>query len=241
MGIPLYLTSCFFLFAFKILSLLFVVVQSLSYIQVFVTSWTATHQASLSHILSQSLLKFMSTVSTMPSKHLILSPLSPPALSLSQHRGNFQSVGSLNQAAKVLELQLQHQSFQWIFRIDFFRIDWYDLLAVQELLKSLLRHQSLKASILWHSAFFMIQLSHPYMTTGKAIKCTSKLTWKSTWLYLRTFPISHFGPICNRNSFLPKDVEENYNHSLTWAHTSGKNGRIMGLTVSFLMTLQRWT
>ena len=111
-GIPLYLTSCFSLFAFKILSLLFVVVQSLSYIQVFVTSRTAAHQASLSHILSQSLLKFMSTVSMMPSKHLILSPLSPPALSLSQHRGHFQSVGSLNQAAKVLELQLQHQSFQ---------------------------------------------------------------------------------------------------------------------------------
>ena len=172
MGIPLYLTSCFFLFAFKILSLLFVVVQSLSYIQVFVTSWTATHQASLSHILSQSLLKFMSTVSTMPSKHLILSPLSPPALSLSQHRGNFQSVGSLNQAAKVLELQLQHQSFQWIFRIDFFRIDWYDLLAFPGTLKSLLQHHSSKASFLWPSAFLMVQFSYPYMTTGKTIALT---------------------------------------------------------------------
>ena len=75
----------------------------------------------------------------------------------------------------------------------------------------------------------------------KAIKCTSKLTWKSARLYLRIFPISHFGPTCSRNSFLPKDVEENYNHSLTWAHTSGSNVRIMGLTVSFLVTLQRWT
>ena len=122
-----------------------------------------------------------------------------------------------------------------------FRINWLDLLSVQGTLKSLLQHHSLKASILWHSAFFMIQLSHPHMTTGKAIKCTSKLTWKSTWLYLRTFPVSHFGPICSRSSFLPKDVEENYNHSLTWAHILESNGRIMGLTVSFLVTLQRWT
>ena len=112
-GIPLYLSSSFSLFVFNILSLSFVVVvQSLNHVQVFVTSWTAAHQASLSHTLSQSLLKFMSTVSMMPSKHLILSSLSPPALSLSQHKGHFQSVGPLNQAAKELEPQLQHQSFQ---------------------------------------------------------------------------------------------------------------------------------
>ena len=60
-----------------------------------------------------------------------LSPPSPPALSLSQHQGLFQSVGSSHQVAKVLELQLQHQSFQWILRVDFFRIDWFNLLAVQ--------------------------------------------------------------------------------------------------------------
>ena len=74
--------------------------------------------------------------------------------------------------AKVLELQPQHHSFQWIFRTDFFRIDWLDLLAVQGTLKSLLQHHSSKPSVLWRSAFFIVQLSHPYMTTGKSIALT---------------------------------------------------------------------
>ena len=69
--------------------------------------------------------------------------------------------------AKVLKLQLQHRSFQWISRVDFFRTDWFDLLAIQRTLKSLLQNHSLKTSVLWHSAFFMAQLSHAYMTTGK--------------------------------------------------------------------------
>ena len=70
-----------------------------------------------------------------------------------------------------MELQLQHQSFQGIFSIDFFRIDWFDL-AVQGTLKSLLQHHRPKASILWHSAFYMVQLLHSYMTTGKNIALT---------------------------------------------------------------------
>ena len=73
-----------------------------------------------------------------------------------------------------MEFQLQHQSFQRIFRTDFFRMDWLDLLAVQGTLKSLLQHHSLKASILWHSAVFIVQLSYPHMTTGKTIALT---TW----------------------------------------------------------------
>ena len=73
--------------------------------------------------------------------------------------------------AKVLEFQLQHQSYEYLGLISF-RIDWFDLLAVQGSLKSLLQHHSTKASILWRSAFFMIQLSHPYMTTGKTIALT---------------------------------------------------------------------
>ena len=100
-------------------------------------------------------------------------PLSSPfplAFSLSQHQGLFQWVSSLNQVAKVLELQ--HQSFQWIFRTDFFRIDWLDLHAVQETLKNLLQHHSSKASTLQHSAFLMVQLSCPYMTSGKTIALT---------------------------------------------------------------------
>ena len=73
---------------------------------------------------------------------------------------------------KVLELQLQPQSFQWVFRVISFRIYWFDLLAVQGTLKSLLQHHSLKASILPFSAFFIFQLSHLYMTTGKTITLT---------------------------------------------------------------------
>ena len=90
-------------------------------------------------------------------------------LHLSQHQGLFKWVSSSHQVAKVLGFQLQHQSFQWMFRTDFFRMDWLDLLAVQGTLKSLLQYHSSKASILWHSAFFMVQLSHPYMTSGETI------------------------------------------------------------------------
>ena len=79
--------------------------------------------------------------------HPLSSP-SPPALNLSQHQGLFQWIGSWHQVTKVLEFQLQHQSFQWIFKLISFRIDWFDFLAVQGTLKSLLQHHSLKASIL---------------------------------------------------------------------------------------------
>ena len=92
--------------------------------------------------------------------HPLPSP-SPPTLNLSQHQGHFKWVSSSHQVAKALEFQLQYQSFQWIFRTD--------LLAFQGTLKSILQHHSSKASILWHSAFFIVQLSHPYMTTGKTI------------------------------------------------------------------------
>ena len=96
-----------------------------------------------------------------------LSSASPPAFNLSQHQGLFKWVSSLHQVAKVLESQLQHQSFQWTPRTDLFRMDWLDLLAVQGTLESLLQHYSSKASILWSSAFFIVLLSHPYLTTGK--------------------------------------------------------------------------
>ena len=105
--------------------------------------------------------------------HHLSSP-SPPALNLFQHQGLFQWVSSSHQVAKVLEFQLQNQSFQWIFRTDSLRMDWLDLLAVQGTLKSLLQHHSPKASILWHSAFFIVQLSHPYMTTWKTIALTRR-------------------------------------------------------------------
>ena len=88
-----------------------------------------------------------------------------PAFNLYQNQGLFQWVGFLRQVAEILQLQLQ--SFQWMFRVD--RIDWFDLLAVQGTLKSLLQHYNSKTSILQHSAFFIVQLSHPYTTTGKTI------------------------------------------------------------------------
>ena len=115
----------------------------------------------------------MSIELVLPSNHLILCyPLSPLAFSLSQHQGLFQWVSSSHQVAKVLELQLQHQSFQWIQGWFPFWIDWFNLLAVRGILKSLLHFHSSKASILLHSAFFIVQLSYPYMTTGKTIALT---------------------------------------------------------------------
>ena len=98
---------------------------------------------------------------------------SPFAFNLFQHQGLFQWVSSLHQVPKVLEFQFQHQSFQWVFRLISFRMDWFDLLAVQGTLKSLLQHHSSKVSILWCSAFFIVQLSSlPYMTTRKTIALT---------------------------------------------------------------------
>ena len=91
------------------------------------------------------------------------------AFNLSQHQSLFKWISSSHLVAKVLRFQLQHQSFQWTPRLISFRMDWLDLLTVQRTLKSLLQHHSSKASILQHSAFFTVQLSHPYMTTGKTI------------------------------------------------------------------------
>ena len=104
---------------------------------------------------------------TIQPSHPLSSPF-PPTFNLSQHQGLFQWVSSLHQVVKVLEFQLQYQSFQWIFRTDSFRMHWLDLLAVQGTLKSL-QHYSSKASVLQPSTFFVVRLSLPYMTTGKAI------------------------------------------------------------------------
>jgi len=114
--------------------------------------------------------------------HPLSSP-SPPAFNLAQHQGLFQWIRSLNQVAKVFSFSIS-PSKQYSGLISF-RIDWFDLRAVQGTLKSLLQHYSSKASILWLSAFFIVQLSHPYMTTGKTIALTRgtfvgklKLGWR---------------------------------------------------------------
>ena len=101
-----------------------------------------------------------------------LSSLSPPSFNPSQHQGLFQWVTSSHEVAKVLEIQLLHQPFNEHSRLICFGMDWFNLLAVQGTLKSLLQHHSSKASILRHSAFFIVQLSHPYVTTGKTTALT---------------------------------------------------------------------
>ena len=104
----------------------------------FVTPWTTACQASLSFTITRSLLKRMPIESVMPSKHLILCrPLLLPS-SIFPSTRVFSNESASQQVAKVLEFQLQHLSFQWILRIDFFRINWFDFLAVQGTLKSLL-------------------------------------------------------------------------------------------------------
>ena len=103
--------------------------------------------------------------------HPLLSP-SPPDLNLSQHQGLFQWVSSSHQVAKVLELNFSISSSNEYSGLVSYRINWLDLLAVQRTLKSLFQHHSLKASILQGSAFFMVQLSHPYMTIEKTIALT---------------------------------------------------------------------
>ena len=148
-----------------------VVVQLLSRIRLFVTPGTAAHQASLSITNSRSLLKLMSIDLVMPSNHLILCCplLFPPSI--------FPSIRVFSNES-VLHIRWPKC---WSFsispsneysRVISFRMDWFDPLAVQGTLKSLLQHHSSKASILWRSAFFTVQLSHPYTTTGKTTALT---------------------------------------------------------------------
>ena len=105
-----------------------------------------------------------------------LSSTSPRTLNPSHHQDLFKWVSSSHQVAKVLEFQLQRQSFQWLVHsgLNSFRMDWLDLLAVQGTLKRLLQHHSSKVLILWCSVFFIVQLSHPYMTTGKTRALTRR-------------------------------------------------------------------
>ena len=144
--------------------------MSLSRVQLFATPWTVACQASLSIINSQSLLKLMSIKSVMPSNHLILCLplLFLPSIFL-----------SIRVFSNELALRIRWPKY-WSFSCRIspsneysalisFRIDWFDLLAVQGTLKSLLQHHHSKASILQHSAFFIAQLSHPYMTAAKTM------------------------------------------------------------------------
>ena len=132
----------------------------------FATPWTAACQASLSINSSQSLLKLLSIESVMPSNHLILCP---PLLLLPSI---FPSIRVFSNESALCIRWPEYWSFSFSPSNEYaglisFRIDWLDILAVQGILKSLLQHHSSKASILQRSAFFIVQLSHPYVTSGK--------------------------------------------------------------------------
>ena len=147
-------------------------VQSLSRVWLFAVPWTAAHQASLSITNSQSSLKLTSIKSVMPSSHLILCrPLLLPSI--------FPSIRVFSNESALCIRWPKYWSFTFNISpskeysgLISFRMGWLDLLAVQGTLKSLIQHHSSKASILRCSAFFIVQLSHPYMTTGKTIALT---------------------------------------------------------------------
>ena len=158
---------------FTVVSVQFSSVQLLSCVRLFATPWTAARQASLSITNSQSLLKLMSIESVMPSSHLILCH---PLLLLTSI---FPSITVFSNESVLHIRWPKYWSFSSSISpsneysgLNSFRIDQLDLLAVQGTLKSLLQHCSSKASILWPSAFFIVQLSHPYRTTGKTIALT---------------------------------------------------------------------
>jgi len=167
-------------------------VQPLSRVWLFTTPWTAARRASLSITNSQSLLKLMSITLVMPSNSLIfchpllLLPSIFPSIRVFSNESVLLThwCTLLNTPIWCIWCILLNQwSKYWSFSFNIspsneysglisFRMNWLDLLAVQVTLKSLLQHHSLKASILWHSVFFIAQLSHPYMTTGKTIALT---------------------------------------------------------------------
>ena len=172
-------------------------VQLLSHVQLFATLWTAARQASLFITNSRSPPKPMSIELVMPSNHLILCRpllLLPPI------------IPSIRVFSSESTLRMRWPKY-WSFSFSIspsnehpglisLRMDWLDLLAVQGTLKSLLQHHSSKASILRHSAFFIVQLSHPYMTTGKTIALTRRTfvgkVMSLLFIYLFIFYVSAF-------------------------------------------------
>ena len=160
-------------------------VQRLSHVWLFVTPWTAACQASLSITNSRSLLKLMSIESVMPSNHLILCRLLLlPSI--------FPSIRVFSNESALRIRWPKYWSFSFNISpsnehsgLISFRVKWLDLLAVQGTRKSLLQHHSIKAHILLCSAFFIVQLSHPYMTTGKTIASTG-------WTFVGKVNVSAF-------------------------------------------------
>ena len=193
-------------------------VQSFSRVQLFATPWIAARQASLSITNSRSLPKPMSIKLVMPSSHLILCHpllLLPPILPSIKVFSN----------ESTLRMRLpKYRSFSFNISsskehpgLISFRMDWLDLLAGQGTLKSLLQHHSSKASVLWCSAFFTVQLSHPYMTTGKTIALTSqKHCWQSNvsafYLFIYFYFLIFIFTLCYFT------ILYWFCHTLTWIH-----------------------
>ena len=160
--------------SFSLVTVVVGVLQSVSCVWHFVTPWSSIGHAFLSFTISQSFLIIMSTESVTPSSHLILCH---PLLLLPSI---FPTIRVISNESALPISWTEYWSFSFSVNpsneyswLIYFNIDWFDLLAFQGTLKSLLQHRSSKASFLWLSALFMIQLSHPYMTTGKTI----------AWLY----------------------------------------------------------
>ena len=147
--------------------------SSVSRVQLFATPWASAHQASLSITNSQSLLKLMSIASVMLSIYLILCHLLlfPPSIFPSIRVFSSESVLHIR-CPKYWGFSFSISPSNEYSGLISFRIDRWDLLAIQGTLKGLLQHHNSKTSILWHSAFFTVQLSHPYMTTRKTIALT---------------------------------------------------------------------
>ena len=176
--------------------------QSLSHVQLFATPWMAAQQASLSITNSWNLLKLMSVESVMPFNHLILCrPLLLPLI--------FPKIGVFSSESALHIRWPKYWSFSFSISpsndhpgLISFRMDWLDLLAVLGTLKSLLQHHSSKASVLLHSAFFIVQLSHPYMTAGKTIawwmhlmplNCTLENSFSAMFWVIGTLPLLKVG------------------------------------------------
>ena len=185
-------------------------VQSLSRVQLFATPWTAARQSSLAVTNSRSLLKLMSVKWVMPSNHLILCHphrLPPPI---------FPSMRVFSNESVLLIRWPKYWSFSFSISLSneyseliSFRMDWLDLFAVQGTLKSLLQHHSSKASILWHSAFFMVQLSHTYVITGKTITLTR-------WTFVRKVMSLLFNMLSRLAiAFLPRSKPLNFLAAVT--------------------------
>ena len=142
-------------------------IQSLSCVQIYATPWTAARQASLYITNSPNLPRLMPSNYLILSHSLILRPLMFPSIRVFSNESDLRI-----RWPKYWNLSFSISPSNEYSELISFRMDWLDLLEVQGTLKSLLQHHSSKASILWHSAFFIVQLSHPYMTTGKTVALT---------------------------------------------------------------------